>query len=72
MAGERLVQLLKGVAGMGPDLQDDVRAVLINVAEHPGARNLLDKQLPPDQQEAFLGPLPQLPFDYRYHVKGRA
>jgi hypothetical protein len=62
------VQLVKGVPGMRIDLQHDCRAVLLNAAEHPKARKLLDTQLPPDEQDIFLGPLPMLPFDYRHEV----
>lgn len=68
VAGERLVELLKGAPGMDTELQHVVRAVLINSAEHPEARKVLDRKLPPDEQSVFLGPLPVLPYDYRFNV----
>jgi hypothetical protein len=69
MSGERIVQLLKGVPGMSANLQHECRAVLSNASEHPRARLLLDTQISPDEQEIFLGPLPILPFDYRYPIQ---
>lgn len=69
VAGERLVELLKGAAGA--ELQDTVRAVMLNVAEHPGARALLDQLMPAAEQEELLGQLPVLPFDYRHAVNAR-
>jgi hypothetical protein len=68
IAGERLVQLLKGSPDIDTELQHICRAVLLNTAEHPQARKILDRKLPPDEQAVFLGPLPVLPFEYRHEV----
>ena len=72
VAGDRLVQLLKGVPGIGTELQHICRAVLLNTAEHPQARKILDRKLPPSEQQVFLGPLPIMPFDFRYEVQAIA
>jgi hypothetical protein len=69
VSGERIVQLLKGVPGIGINLQHECRAVLSNAAEHPRARLLLDSQISPDEQEIFLGPLPTFPCDYRHRIQ---
>lgn len=68
VAGQRLIQLLKGVPHMPVDLQHGCRAVLVNAAEHPVARKLLTMRLPPEEQIVFLGPLPPIPHDYQVHT----
>jgi Armadillo/beta-catenin-like repeat len=64
IAGQRLIELLKGIQNMPVDVQHGCRAVLVNAAEHPVARKLLTIKLPPEEQTVFLGPLPLMPIDY--------